>query len=51
MAPEVILKKKFSHKSDLFSFGGILYYMVTGKQVFASKHKDRIFEKTLECDL
>lgn len=51
MAPEIISSKKYSHKSDIFSVGAIIYYMSTGKQIFRSKTKEKVFAKTLECDL
>jgi serine/threonine protein kinase len=50
MAPEVIEDRLFSNKSDIFSLGAILYNMVTGKQIFRSKLKFKVIEKTLECD-
>jgi serine/threonine protein kinase len=42
MAPEIILGKGYTETADWFSFGSILYDMLTGKPPFYSKNKHEI---------
>jgi len=46
-APEVFHTYKFTQKSDIYSFGIIMYLMATGDQPF----RDRGFDKSLICDI
>jgi len=47
IAPEVFHTRKFTQKSDIYSFGIVMYLMATGEQPF----RDRQFDKDLICDI
>ena len=47
IAPEVFHTYKFTQKSDIYSFGIIMYLMATGEPPF----RDREFDRGLVCDI
>src|SRR6185312_578301 len=47
IAPEVFHTCKFTQKSDIYSFGIIMYLMATGEPPF----RDREFDRGLACDI
>src|SRR6185312_2024054 len=47
IAPEVFNTCKFTQKSDIYSFGIIMYLMATGEPPF----RDREFNRDLVCDI
>lgn len=44
IAPEVIAGKGYSQTADWFSFGSVIYDMLTGKPPFYSKNKHEILK-------
>src|SRR6185312_3447641 len=46
-APEVFHTRKFTRKSDIYSFGIIMYLIATGEPPF----RDRQFNRDLACDI
>lgn len=42
MAPEVIMKKSYSHNSDVWSLGCIFYRMIFGNVPFYGKNKEEV---------
>jgi eukaryotic-like serine/threonine-protein kinase len=50
MSPEQVRGEKLDARSDLFSFGLLLYEMATGKQAFAGNTAGVIFNQILERD-
>ena len=47
IAPEVFHTRKFTQKSDMYSFGIIMYLMATGEPPY----RDRQFDRGLICDI
>ena len=47
IAPEVFHTRKFTQKSDIYSFGIIMYLIATGEPPF----RDREFDRDLVCDI
>src|SRR6185312_12470090 len=45
-APEVFHTRKFTQKSDIYSFGIIMHLIATGESLF----RDRTFDRDLACD-
>ena len=50
MAPEVLQGAEADTRSDLFSFGCVLYEMVTGRRAFEGKSQLSVFTAILEKD-
>ncbi|HUO35232.1 MAG TPA: protein kinase [Candidatus Acidoferrum sp.] len=50
MSPEQVRGEKLDARSDLFSFGLVLYEMATGRQAFAGSTSGVIFASILERD-
>mmetsp|Transcript_2721 Transcript_2721/g.4243 ORF Transcript_2721/g.4243 Transcript_2721/m.4243 type:complete len:389 (-) Transcript_2721:86-1252(-) len=48
-APEVIQKKPYNQKADIFSTGVMLYCMLFGDQPFQGDTAEEIISKNLEC--
>jgi serum/glucocorticoid-regulated kinase 2 len=44
IAPEIILGRGYNNSADWFSFGSLLYDMLTGKPPFYSKNKHEILK-------
>src|SRR5574343_1769086 len=51
MAPEYILKRELSERSDVFSAGVILFEMLTGKRAFAGDNISQIMQRVAREDL
>jgi Tol biopolymer transport system component len=50
MAPEVLQGREADPRSDLFSFGCVLYEMITGRRAFEGKSQLSVFSAILEKD-
>jgi serine/threonine protein kinase/Tol biopolymer transport system component len=50
MAPEVLQGREADARSDLFSFGCVLYEMITGRRAFEGKSQLSVFSAILEKD-
>ena len=50
MAPELLQGAEADARSDLFSFGCVLYEMVTGRRAFEGKSQLSVFTAILEKD-
>jgi serine/threonine protein kinase/Tol biopolymer transport system component len=50
MAPEVLQGAEADARSDLFSFGCVLYEMITGRRAFEGKSQLTVFTSILEKD-
>lgn len=47
MAPEIIAKKKYRYKVDIWSLGVLVYYIIDGSYPFDAETKNEIFKKIL----
>ena len=43
MAPEIVLKKPYTRSVDWWSFGALVYEMVTGLPPFYTQNKEKLF--------
>ena len=50
MAPEVLQGREADARSDIFSFGCVLYEMVTGRRTFEGKNQSSVASAILEKD-
>jgi len=50
MAPEQVEAKEADARTDIFSFGAVVYEMTTGKKAFAGKTSASVMAKILETD-
>ena len=48
MAPEQVRGEVVDHRADIFSFGAVLYEMLSGKQAFCRRHGRRSHERGAE---
>lgn len=51
VAPEVFLGKGYTHKSDVFSVGSILYSMLTLRNLFTGRDDREMMLANKECNL
>ena len=51
IAPEILARCLYSHKSDIFSIGSIMYNLLTRKNLFKGKDINEILAKNEKCDL
>jgi serine/threonine protein kinase len=51
MAPEALDGKGYSHKSDIFSIGSILFNLLTHRNLFNGKDSRQVMAKNHECNL
>jgi serine/threonine-protein kinase len=49
LSPEQALGKEVDHRSDLFSFGAVLYEMLTGRRAFAGSSLTEVLAKVLHA--
>lgn len=51
MAPEIVLKKPYTRAVDWWSFGALVYEMVTGLPPFYTQNKEKLFQRIAYQDL
>ena len=51
LAPEILLKQEYGFECDWWSFGVLLYEMITGIPPFYSKDKDVLYDNILTKDV
>ncbi|MBI2428497.1 MAG: protein kinase [Ignavibacteriales bacterium] len=51
MSPEQVQGQETDHRSDIFSFGVLLYEMVTGKSPFTGAHESAILYEIVNVDV
>lgn len=50
VAPEVISGKTYNSKSDIFSAGAVLYYILSGKPLFMTNNAKDAIKQTVELN-
>lgn len=50
MSPEQIRGNKVDFRTDIFSFGAVLYEMLSGKKAFDAESEGRLIEKIIRCE-
>jgi serine/threonine protein kinase len=51
MAPEILNNQPYSLKSDVFSAGIVMFFMLTREMLFRGKTVDDILSANQECDI
>jgi serine/threonine protein kinase len=51
MSPEQVQGQETDHRSDIFSFGVLLYEMITGKSPFTGAHESAILYEVVNVDV
>lgn len=51
MAPEIVLKQPYTRSVDWWSFGALVYEMVTGLPPFYTQNKEKLFQRIAYSDL
>lgn len=50
LSPEIILNEEISEKSDLWSIGCLIYYLLSGKKIFEGETTNEIKLKILRSE-
>lgn len=51
VAPEILNNENYSFQADIFSFGVILYILLSGRCPFPGKRPNEILQKNKECSI
>ena len=51
MAPEIIQKKKYDHKVDIWAAGVVAYVMLTGRPPFRAMSKKDLFDEIVDTEV
>ncbi|CDW87318.1 serine threonine protein kinase [Stylonychia lemnae] len=51
VSPEVLRGEPYTHKSDIFSLGAILFNMVAGRNLFSAKNAQEALLKNIKCNI
>jgi calcium/calmodulin-dependent protein kinase I len=51
IAPEILSKKEYNHKVDIFSIGVVAFNLLTGKQLFSREDTKEMLKVNMECNL
>ena len=50
IAPEILKKKGYSYKSDIFSLGSVFFNLLSGRYVFGGINSQEVLQKNYQCD-